>query len=387
MLIHVKKAQSTRPHKAREFRSLHRMIGKIPKAGRGFKGLVSYLLNGALSTERPPFLEDRVLWIETHNLLTRDPKQAVRIMRATANKSRRCKSPVYHFVISWTPEENPSEDLKRRIVADTCADLELAEHQRIVIAHQDTRHAHVHVVINRVHPDTGKAWNRQQDWVRLEQSLARQATQHGLIFVPGRHNTDQLQDQPRKARDPEYQQSRRKGKPTPSMVWPRSRIAAERTHIAALFEAATSWDQLSTALADHGLTLHRKGQGHVLRDHAGEMKLSQISKTIRIAALENRFKAPWRATNPASAPQTKPIARKPSTRNEQKPAPQQGKTPAHNPIPKHPQVIAPAAAVTPQSQVDRPTNVKQHTFIETHHHVSSPPATAKKRKRNKGPKL
>lgn len=363
------------------------MIGKIPKAGRGFKGLVSYLLNGALSTERPPLLEDRVLWTETHNLLTRDPKHAMRIMRATANKSRRCKSPVYHFVISWTPEENPSEDLKRRIVADTCADLELVEHQRVVIAHDDTRHAHVHVVVNRVHPDTGKAWNRQQDWVRLEQSLARQAAQHGLLFVPGRHNTDRLQGQPRKARDPEYQQSRRKGQPSPSMVWPRSRIAAERAHIAALFNTATSWTQLSTALANHGLALHRKGQGHVLRDHAGEVKLSQISKTIRIAALENRFKAPWRATNPAAVLETNSVARKLTTSNDQKTPPPSGKTPAHTPIPTHPQVFAPIRTTAPQSQVDRPENVKQHTPIETPQYVSKSPATAIKRKRNKSPKL
>ncbi|CFX05554.1 Relaxase/mobilization nuclease family protein [Candidatus Filomicrobium marinum] len=280
------------------------MIGKIPKAGRGFKGITSYLLNGprtpepenGRTDERAFAKKDRVLWVDTHNLITRDPKQAMRIMRATANKSRRCKSPVYHFVISWTPEENPSEDLKRRIVADTCADLGLADHQRIVIAHDDTRHAHVHVVINRVHPDTTKAWNRQQDWVRLETSLARQAKAHGLLFVPGRHNSKELSQQPRDARDPEYQLTRRKRQPSPPKKWSLKTIAAERRRIIALFTVARSWDELGSALAANGLRLEGKGQGHVIRDANGEVKLSQFSKDIRVAKLEQKFNAPWRGS-------------------------------------------------------------------------------------------
>lgn len=280
------------------------MIGKIPKAGRGFKGITSYLLNGPRTaepengrTDEPAFAKkDRVLWVDTHNLITRNPKQAMRIMRATANKSRRCKSPVYHFVISWTPDENPSEDLKRRIVSDTCADLGLADHQRIVIAHDDTRHAHVHVVINRVHPDTTKAWNRKQDWVRLEKSLARQAKVHGLIFVPGRHNMKELSQQPRNARDPEYQLARRKRQPSPSKSWASKTIATERPGLIALFNAAGSWDELGTALAAQGLRLEAKGQGHVLRNSTGEMKLSEVSKDVRIAKLEKKFNAPWRGS-------------------------------------------------------------------------------------------
>jgi len=379
------------------------MIGKIPKAGRGFKGLTSYLLDGrrapeqasattdertnATTGERNNARKDRVLWTETHNLLTRDPKQAMRIMRATAGKSRRCKSPVYHFVISWTPNETPTEALKRRIVADTCADLGLADHQRIVVAHDDTRHAHVHVVINRVHPDTGKAWNRQQDWVRLEQSLARQAKQHGLLFVPGRHNTDHLQNEPRKARDPEYQQARRKGQQPPPMTWGNNRLAAERPRIITLFNSATSWDELAAALGKAGLRLERKGQGHVIRDDTGEVKLSQISKTTRISALERKFRSPWRAANTAPARQNPSIPQIPTTANAQKPPPISGKTPVHDPIPKHPQVIPPIITRPPQSEVDRLANVKQHTPIETYRHVSKPTATAKRRKRNKGPKM
>lgn len=380
------------------------MIGKIPKAGRGFKGIVTYLMHGARQPERPdakqPSLHDanklqtngrtperanaksnRVLWTETHNLVTSDPNKAVRVMRATANRSRRCKSPVYHFVISWTPDEAPTSDAMRAIVADTCRDMGLDDHQRIAIAHDDTRHKHVHVVVNRVHHETGRAWNRSQDWVRLEQSLAHQAKARGLRFVPGRHNTEVQDDHvPRNARDGEYQHARRKKQPTPPLKWGPNRLAAERPNLVALFDAATSWDHLGVALATAGLSLERKGQGHVLRDSTSEVKLSDLAKHLRISALQNRFNSPWPGALGSSSqclPSTPASAAvKNLLSNKEKP-------PSIDAIPKHPQLTAPANRPLAPSAVDQPFNVTDHDPSGVRQKGLQKP----RRKRSRGPKL
>jgi hypothetical protein len=48
----------------------------------------------------------------------------------------------------------------------------LDEHQAVYAAHNDTEHAHVHIIVNRVHPETGKVHddafskNRSQVWAR-----------------------------------------------------------------------------------------------------------------------------------------------------------------------------------------------------------------------------
>jgi hypothetical protein len=384
------------------------MIGKIPKAGRGFKGVVSYLMQGPRQPKRPDATQpdlpndkerqanartperanakpNRVLWTETHNLITRAPLQAARVMRATASRSRRCKSPVYHFVISWTPEESVSPETMRAIVADTCRDMGLDDHQRIAIAHDDTRHKHVHVVVNRVHHDTGKAWNRAQDWVRLEQSLARQAKDRGLRYVPGRHNAPQdFTRQPKRAKDGEVQRARRKGTSTPAMRWNETRLDAQRQRLANLFDSARSWSELHASLAAEGLSLKGKGQGHVLHDGTSDVKLSRISKTARVALLERRFNESCRYPQETQSP--KP----PDNRRaiDQKPAPLDAKPDTDEAKAKHPQLKPHQLRVAPPSKVDQAKTGRQHNISSVTQRVSDAPEPPKpKRTKRKGPKL
>ncbi len=66
------------------------MIGKVPRPGRGFRGLVGYLLHG----ERRQKVSGRVAWTATRNLLLDDPERAPELMRITARKSVRVAKPV-----------------------------------------------------------------------------------------------------------------------------------------------------------------------------------------------------------------------------------------------------------------------------------------------------
>ena len=134
--------------------------------GMGFKGCKEYLLHGHLDDMNP----DRVDWIESRNLATYDPDIAVPIMRATANLSTRCKKPLYHMSISWPPNYHPAQDEMSMVADDTLEHLGLSDHQVLIIAHNDTDHAHMHLMINRVHPDTGKAWSDSWDYRRREEA-------------------------------------------------------------------------------------------------------------------------------------------------------------------------------------------------------------------------
>lgn len=280
------------------------MIGKVPKAGRGFSGLVRYLLNSpvkkhAKTPQRQDASGQRVLWTETGNLLTSDPTQAVRVMRATANHSRRCKAPVYHFVISWPVSEKPTDALMKSILNGVYDDLHLSDHQRIAIAHDDTRHRHVHVVINRVHPLNFKAWNRAQDWVRLEQSLKTQAQKHNITFVPGRHNSpDTFKSKTKRPGDGEAQLAKRNSRPQPKHKWTTEALRVQRDRLLTAFDEATTWDILHARLATLGFSLQKKGNGLVIADDSSEIKLSRLSKDLRLNGLERRFDSAF--TNPVS---------------------------------------------------------------------------------------
>jgi hypothetical protein len=261
------------------------MIGKVPDQGKSFRGVVDYLLFGKKGEPRP----ERVAWTETRNLLVDQPRKAATLMRLTARKSKRVKKPVYHCVISWRHDERPDDNHMRQVADTTCQDLGLEEYQRLYVAHRDTDHHHVHIVVNRVHPETGTAWKNSHDYRRIEVSLRRQAEAMGMDYVPGRHNDpERFRGRAKRPLDREHQRGRRLGEPLQSR-WDDATRAGHRDQLQQLFAQAASWEELDRALAAKGLNLTRKGQGLVLCDQTGTMKLSDLGRNVRLKGLEERF--------------------------------------------------------------------------------------------------
>ena len=137
------------------------MIPKINDRGQSFKGLVNYLMHdkGRADTS------ERVAWAETGNMFTQDPFKAAKIMAFTdinadmlkenvtgANQSA---GAVFHYSLGWEEGVAPDREHMRDCVLETLECLGMAEHEFIIVAHDDTKHAHVHVVVNLTHPKTG----------------------------------------------------------------------------------------------------------------------------------------------------------------------------------------------------------------------------------------
>lgn len=268
------------------------MIGKVPRPGRGFTGLVSYLMQGPKGDKA----RDRVAWSSVRNLALDDPEAAPRLMRALASRSTRCQRPVYHLVISWHRDENPTEALMRQVGADTLIDLDLAEHQALLLAHNDTAHKHLHIVVNRIHPGTRKAWKTSMDYARIEKSLRRQAEAMHLPYVPGRFNDPEaFAGKAKHVRDAEFQAAIRHARPVPKDRWSADEIRSRRLQLAPMFAEAQSWDQLSERLQASGLYLAAKGQGIVIADAFGHMKLSDLGKHVWLAGLEAAYRESFHA--------------------------------------------------------------------------------------------
>jgi hypothetical protein len=289
------------------------MIGKAAATGRGFHGVINYLVRGKLDKDAARqrgfggvinYLEqpkpgqqrqERVAWRAVRNLMSDDPRMVTRIMRSTASRSRRCATPVYHLVLSWRQDENPTPEIMQQVADTTLADLNLAEHQAFLLAHHDTAHKHLHIIVNRVHPETGKAWSKSHDYRHIERSVGRQAKELGLIYVPGRHNEPQrFADVAKRPRSPEVRMAERLETTGPLRPrWTVAQIAERRASLAPVFERARSWGELTRALAQEGLVLESKGQGLVLGDATGTMKLSDLGKQVRLPGLEARFGERW----------------------------------------------------------------------------------------------
>ena len=109
----------------------------------------------------------RVLWTETRNLATNGVMRGAQIMEATARDApvlkklagvkatgRKLKKPMVHYSLSWAPDERPGQRTMNRVVDGSLKALGLENHQALVVAHSDRAHRHVHVIVNRVNPDT-----------------------------------------------------------------------------------------------------------------------------------------------------------------------------------------------------------------------------------------
>ena len=78
-------------------------------------------------------------------------------MQATAQQSALVQVPVYHLTVSFDHHDRVTPEEMQSVVDRVLRDLGLSEYQAVMVAHKDREHAHVHVMVNRVHPDTGVA--------------------------------------------------------------------------------------------------------------------------------------------------------------------------------------------------------------------------------------
>ncbi|EFI3238150.1 relaxase/mobilization nuclease domain-containing protein, partial [Escherichia coli] len=69
--------------------------------------------------------------------------------------SRNDTDPVFHYILSWPAHESPRPEQLFDCVRHTLKSLELSKHQYVAAVHTDTDNLHVHVAVNRVHPETG----------------------------------------------------------------------------------------------------------------------------------------------------------------------------------------------------------------------------------------
>lgn len=252
------------------------MIGKAGTGG-DFRGLARYLLRGRESDG------ERVAWTLVRNMPV-EAEQAAALMNATAAQNVRVQKPVYHLSLSAAPGEELSREQWEKVVDKVLRDLGLEEHQALVVAHRDKHHDHVHVMVNRVHPEHLKVWHNGHDYRRIERSLRNIERELGLREVPGRH-----------ARLPEQKAPERESGPTSGERREAERTGREswaeqvRFRVYNDLKEATSWADLERRLAGHRLRLEKRGPGLVVTDGKRQVKASRLYRGASYGRLRERF--------------------------------------------------------------------------------------------------
>ncbi|TWT95376.1 Relaxase/Mobilization nuclease domain protein [Botrimarina colliarenosi] len=167
--------------------------------GRSFAGLARYCLHdeGRLPTS------ERVDFAVTRNVATDDPQVAWRLMVAKDYQRDRLKEeagvgrggrkdgrPVGHLVLSWKREEAEAERLDRermiRAAEEALRAIGAAEREAIIVAHNDTHHPHLHVILCLIEDDGRLKTNWKEREKLSRWALERERRLHGEALVKKR---------------------------------------------------------------------------------------------------------------------------------------------------------------------------------------------------------
>jgi hypothetical protein len=231
-------------------------IGK----GRSFKGLASYLLfEKDAAAEAAQQVSARVGWAESFNLMDAPAPKAWRLMASTAISAPQLKEaagiragkpterPVYHYVLTFNPEDRPSQDVQRAAVISSLSALGLKDYQALAVMHHDQAHMHVHVMVNLINPENGiSAASKQPDGRAAPLSMSQMKLskwamaferEHGLTVTEGRianqaarANGEQVSA--KRLTRPEYEQAQAEGSDV-RLAWLRREQDDKRAQIAA----------------------------------------------------------------------------------------------------------------------------------------------------------
>ena len=123
------------------------------------------------------------------NLLSFDT--AAGEMQGVASLNDRCKDAVCHYELSWPPGERPTRPQWTDSAVQTLKALGYEHHQYMVVAHDDKRHFHIHVMVNKVHPQTLRAPTRYNNWLALDAAARRLEAKYGWAHTPGMTRWDE----------------------------------------------------------------------------------------------------------------------------------------------------------------------------------------------------
>jgi len=152
------------------------MVPRIAKRGHSFKGAGRYYLH-----DKNADTSERVAWTNCVNTVSDNPHTALKEMMWTDMHSEDLRKHsgskmvgrkssagnVYAYSLAWAPDQAPTREQMEQAAYETLEELGLHHHEAIMVAHDDTDHAHVHVVANLVHPETGLIANTHNDFIAL----------------------------------------------------------------------------------------------------------------------------------------------------------------------------------------------------------------------------
>ena len=160
------------------------MIAKVQPTRQhasSFKRLCKYLTTERDADTGEPLLRGDV--VLSDNLAGLDTVSVQ--MEGIAFLNPRCKDALCHYELSWPPGERPTRPQWIDCASHTLKALGYRDHQFMIVAHDDRKHFHIHIMVNKVHPVTFKAHTPYRNWFTLDAAMRVLEAKYGWTHTAG----------------------------------------------------------------------------------------------------------------------------------------------------------------------------------------------------------
>lgn len=153
------------------------MIGKIT-IGKSFRGCISYCLD----KNRAELLD--------YQLCFGDKGEIIQQFNELRQLNPKLTKPVLHISLNWAPGEKLTKENLHHVLDQAAHDMGYENNQWIAVAHHDSGHPHLHIIVNRIGFD-GRTVSDSNNYKRIagfcrrmEKELGLQPVQSPRRFLP-----------------------------------------------------------------------------------------------------------------------------------------------------------------------------------------------------------
>ncbi|WP_321947199.1 TraI/MobA(P) family conjugative relaxase [Paraburkholderia sp. J10-1] len=272
------------------------MIGKKVKNPRksASKATRIYTLVAYVRCPETKGGSEKCSYAGARGFLTDAPESQTAEMLALSQEAVRSADTISHYVLSWQEGEHPSPEQVEEAVGLFMDKLGLKGHQVIYALHTDTDNIHLHLVVNRVHPDHLKVIkpNRGFDIEAVHEAVAIIENRQGWRREHnGRYQV--LAEGVRRTR-PDSDRRQQPDQLSCGMEHRTGEKSAERIAIeeaAPIIRRATGWQDLHQQLADLGMRYEKTGSGATLFVGDIGVKASRADRSASLIQLQKRLGA------------------------------------------------------------------------------------------------
>lgn len=194
------------------------MIIRIEASGASFRGAGKYYLHdkaadASLDKHLKPKTDERVWFTDTRNCLNVDPVRALdemwrtaeeqaylKVAAGVARSGRVCTEPVKTISLAWHKDDAPSPEHMIEAADSFLAHMKWDGHQAVLVGHRDTEHRHIHIILNRVHPETGRTLDDYRERKRAQVWALQYEKEHQQLRCEQR----EINAARREGREPEF---------------------------------------------------------------------------------------------------------------------------------------------------------------------------------------